>query len=541
MRSRRPQMKTTKFEFFMTVKKSIFFMSLLFFCCKTGAQNFQVKNEHLKGKAKTVFETEYSSKDGVTGNVVQSRFMKFNATGQKVEEICYSPEGYLCYVYQYNYNEAGDLDNWIWYSINGKERLRVINKYNDLGHRIETYSYHEDKEPLCNDINLFNEKGQIIEKKTACSNEYISGSKKYKYNEKGKLIEELHFDHDGNFTKKMTFQYNNYGFKNNTIETDPEGFLVYQDSLTLDLLGYPIRSHSSYYDVIFHYGSYYDYKYNYQYDIYGNWLKKWKMENDAIKTYKTREIKYYGQPDTKTSLQKEGLHGKVKSVIERNYYAEVVNGKIVKDKELEKTTKLFNEKGNIKEKILEKRRHKYIYEYDSNDRILKTLWYTNTDSLKSEYQHFYDSIGNHVETHVFNPPNKLKYKRLNEYNDQNLCVIQRTTKSKFYNTNQYDDDQNLIEEVIYYGDKKDEYIIYDYDDQWNQIEKQKFVRGQHIRRTTNDYLGNPVELQFEYEDESRNESYTFLYTYDRYGNWTKKTEIRNGIAHTIKENVFEYY
>ncbi|MCE3225682.1 MAG: hypothetical protein K0S32_233 [Bacteroidetes bacterium] len=266
------------------------------------------------------------------------------------------------------------------------------------------------------------------------------------------------------------------------------------------------------------------------------------------------------KPD-KTSLQQEGLRGKVKKItqIEKTASYELVNGD---------TTFIFqnyfsddsfilsyDEKGNSTERISFNSDgtvdEKYIYKFNTEGRLTEIIITDSLDKPKDKCTWKYDSEGNAVEKNMFMNDEHKNQRLIADYDDNfnvteqklyshsnELCFVYRFEyNEKGYKTQwqvldpedmgifqcnkySYDDKGNLITEDIYeFGDELKSKKIFNYDSKNNLTREQ----NKHATKKTFD------------------EDLVYKYEFDSIGNWIKKTIYKNGSLSSVIEREFEYY
>lgn len=302
----------------------------------------------------------------------------------------------------------------------------------------------------------------------------------------------------------------------------------------------------------------------------------------------------------KNSIENLDLKGKVKSLVETNYYTEIKDGKIQKTKVLSVIICLFNEKGNFIERkyfdsdsiqisksifkydmegnLIEKitidkagdLAYKETYKYDGKENLIEKISLNN--SAKSEYKetYKYDEKGNEIEMNSYitdgslgviyvfkdeggniinnknKPYNGPGTKILNKYDEKGNKTEERLYKwdgmfdSKYIN--KFDVQGNKIESDVYNSNDSLIYkFIYEYDEKRNVIKEYNGDSEANMEVVTdrkyND-KGNLIEEIIYYQGNDSKNIYQYE-NYDKFGNWFLRIE--SGSYKIVTERVIEYY
>jgi YD repeat-containing protein len=290
------------------------------------------------------------------------------------------------------------------------------------------------------------------------------------------------------------------------------------------------------------------------------------------------------QVKKKTSLEKVGLKGKVKSIraieydVVFNRFGNIMKGSI-KSYGTNYLWK-YNEKGNMIEYhlFLDKYIYKYIYKYDKNDNLIEENEYNLDGSLDSKNTYKYDDKGNLVEKNEYDADGNLddkdtyKYKyddkgnlieKIHDNTDVGKYTYKYDYKGNIIEENQYysdgnlylksiyNDKGNMIEEDCYFSyntytrDNKGNEIkndsgitykaTYKYNDKGNMIEMNKYYPYGGCWGTKYDNKGNGTSGSFS------NWEYTYKYEYDEQGNWIKMITYTDGYPDEVTERTINYY
>lgn len=238
-----------------------------------------------------------------------------------------------------------------------------------------------------------------------------------------------------------------------------------------------------------------------------------------------------------TDLQKDDLHGDVKSVTETDYDAKEWFGEWVKGALKNKTFRAYDAKGNrteyryydatelvrsivytytngnVSEAVYYKEdgvfEYKDQYIYDEKGNLIEVSCSYADGSLRSKYMYTYDENGNRTEDSFFIGDGSINSKHLYSYDAQGNRVEELIYHSegilKYRSLCTYDDEGNLIEVVTYDGEGElHSKALYSYDDKGNKTEQNNF------------------SLYFN-DDWLIKSKYFNVYEYDMNNNWLKRT------------------
>ena len=229
--------------------------------------------------------------------------------------------------------------------------------------------------------------------------------------------------------------------------------------------------------------------------------------------------------------KEDGLRGKVKSHTRFSYEVEYYFDDIKKGK---RKYSEYDKDFQIK--------------YDTNGNRIENNTYDSDGSLRRRYTYKYDTNGNKIGEKSFNSDGSLLAKNTNKY-DTNENRVETTCykpdgrlRSRF--ASKYDTNGNEIEWIMHIKSGSiDSKVTYKYDTNGNRIERISYEDGSLFAKTTYKYdtNGNKIENNRYIFDVNLDEKFTYKYNYDQIGNWTKRTEYKNGIAKTITERKIVYY
>jgi len=233
--------------------------------------------------SKDIFSSRYSNKDTFfENNPILKRIFSYDEKGNKTEENWFRYDNGFYMKSIFKYNDNGKLIEENIYDFNGSPYIKVTYKYNNNGVKIEIdllnseytlfqkkiykynyngniivsiiekpYNFISDSLRL-SETKIYNNKGYLIEESDTSAQDFLSYIKKYKYDSKGNLIEKKEYDYNG---KLKEGEYT-------------KDFIIYDN--------YSIK-----------------YKYDFDFDKKGNWIKKIEYHNEKPCYYVEREIEYF--------------------------------------------------------------------------------------------------------------------------------------------------------------------------------------------------------------------------------------------------------
>jgi hypothetical protein len=262
---------------------------------------------------------------------------------------------------------------------------------------------------------------------------------------------------------------------------------------------------------------------------------------------------------TTNSLTNLNLEGGVKSATERRFDAsEGASGEVKKMQQYMKLVTSFNENGNMLsfywyESGNLERRDSILY--DSKNQKTEEDLYDGKGSLQKKIVHTYDDKGNETESSYYLSDKSLGGKDVMKYDDDGnkteLKSYDAKNKLVYKETYKYDSKGNNTEKIHYNADgKMENKYIMTYDDNGNKIQEDTYdSEGEKYSKELIEYDEHDnMKEHYLYGGNilfSINTlyyKYTYEYTYDSTGNWTKYTEFENGYKPlTIFEREIVYY
>jgi len=268
----------------------------------------------------------------------------------------------------------------------------------------------------------------------------------------------------------------------------------------------------------------------------------------------------------KTHLQKLGLKGKVKEVVNSTYEVETNSGEINKD---ERVNYIFSNgpfdilTGNGNSKLI----------FNENGSMLECKIYKIDGSLHYKVIYSYDKKGYLMEENLYDSIGEVKYKsKLKNHTIKNpyLSELVETYDSKgkliITEEREFDDSGNIIESRTTYietdGDKNSRISKMEYNSNKNLIREEKISVDRVIEYSYNEKdLLKSVAMydsnmrikdygykRYEYNDngdiveiETSINKKNYQYDYDENGNWIKRIQFDKGIPSFLTEREIEYY
>src|SRR6185312_128006 len=228
-------------------------------------------------------------------------------------------------------------------------------------------------------------------------------------------------------------------------------------------------------------------------------------------------------------LKGRSLKGKVKSLTENSYNVIIDSGGARKDSLVRSNVFVFNLRGDEieqwrsnKDGILGKRpKTIFKYKYDDMGFPLEKDQYLTSDSVPFKIKYTYDAVHNLIENNMYHSD---------------------TMNSAYKQVYKYDLNGNKIEEFD--GNIRS---FYKYDEKGNQIESFDSCYDSKLGQNTkgiskyND-AGFEIETIVSFLKDNTTDKYEYKYSgYDKEGNWTSRTDFKNGKAISIEEQKIEYY
>jgi len=292
-------------------------------------------------------------------------------------------------------------------------------------------------------------------------------------------------------------------------------------------------------------------KVDFDYDAYGNWVKRTEYDGVNPEFIIVRTIEYAGQD---TDWEKMLLNGQVKSVSQSSYVA-IPKGPGSIDKGEKQGVFFRCEFNNEGRKILEQSYSDIgvageitEYNYDEEDNILEEIRKSATGKLLNTVRWAYDSKGRLKNKSLQDIDGEVLRKGVFRYDIEGNCISEMwfskegTKFSEF--RYKYDSAGQLIaKDVLYHQEAGKEYEPLKYE--WNS-------RG----RIAEEWRGLPQNVQhYTYKYSIRGEvisgtepvqgkadaKYVYKFYNDEYGNWKKRVKFFNDVPVLYEEREYVYY
>ena len=285
--------------------------------------------------------------------------------------------------------------------------------------------------------------------------------------------------------------------------------------------------------------------FNYQCSMESNKNKSFSNSSEEVVSI------FADEPLKNSSLAKENIKGKVRSIEEADYNAITKFGEIQKGELRGKGTTFYNEKGNHIEAIGDLG-NKVTYKYDEKGNEIEYHSYNSDGNLIEKGINKYDENGYKIESNQYksdgslSSKEKYKYDEIGNKTEENLYNSDGSLISK--NTYKYDENGNEIEMTTFYseGNEYNGITTFNYNDNGYRIEiNWTSLNGLMGNKTINKYdeQGNEIEIRtIKYNGNFKEiDNYMRKYEYDKMGNWVKVIYFQVESPSFIQERKIEYY
>lgn len=217
------------------------------------------------------------------------------------------------------------------------------------------------------------------------------------------------------------------------------------------------------------------------------------------------------------------VKGNVDMVTVAEYELKEVYGKLTKGKQLslENTYNFkFNEQGLVYEKTLlisNALRHKTLYTYDAEKRLIEEVYQEGTQEEKTIYK--YDSNGRRHSHSIYGKDGNLLGRGVYKYNEMGKLIEEIEKKYNSYNNIGWEDYQKL----------------YKYDSKGNMIEYYSCEAGRE-EKTTYNYDSNGKLIK---ESQDSWVKYYYVYKYDANGRFHQRIRYNNN-GSIVTVYVYQY-
>lgn len=251
----------------------------------------------------------------------------------------------------------------------------------------------------------------------------------------------------------------------------------------------------------------------------------------------------------------QNLKGKIKSMVEKSFYASENEGKILKKGLIYQDSLSYNEGGFLLEMKHSNSNNllwRDVNKFDENGNRIEEHRYGGEGDLVYKNIYQYDTFGNQIQKIAYNYQEKLQFKIDNAYDKNgNLLTTNKIMpggQKKTIKKNIYDDKGFLVEETMYDLTERPMMIINKYDDYGNKIvtelysEKKKFIEKETFKYDKN---GKLIEKVF--YDSPNNFSRKIVYIYNNRGDMVEKShyqkngELLERDTYEFKYDIFENF
>jgi hypothetical protein len=193
----------------------------------------------------------------------EKKLFKYDNDRNLIELNIFDASNDLSGSYKYNYDVSGNKTGSKYYGTDNSFKKRESYKYDNKGNAIEQIEYNSNDRLILRHVYKYDGKGNQVESSTYSSLASLEERYTHKYDDKGNRIETNAYDSNGNLESKGTWTYDKY---NNPIQNNwfnKKGVLSSA------------------------------YRYEYEYDQQGNWIKKIEFEKNVPQKVILREIIYF--------------------------------------------------------------------------------------------------------------------------------------------------------------------------------------------------------------------------------------------------------
>lgn len=481
-----------------------------------------------KPKIKSIRTTTYEAvqedslwKAGaVVSNVIYERF---NPAGDKIAEYKLDGESRVKSKKIYTYDEAGKLVEAATYNKDARLISKTTYEYGENGKRSKLTMLLSSTGLPSEQVTTFtyDDKQRVVLSKKAVNNGLME-TRSYQYDEKENTEECIIKASTGALIGRLI---NKYDGKGNVIRSQSYGTRPEQNMVVT---------------------------YEYDFDAFGNWVRKTELINGEKDLIVQRVIDY-GLGDT--DWQRLSLKGKVKSVSQTSYVAIPRGEEILRGKK----------QGSFVD-----------YLFDEEGRIISETSYSETGVAQHTVKKEYNEEGRLAKETCFSPDGRQKWYAVYKYGkDKTLkakTVYNADNTPKNKTVYRYDAEGNLTQELTYDRDGK---LYLQYDNLYNAY-------GQLVQRSSpvhpsEDALYNKVVRLYNFQGRVELESvyspsdslllnrsykyassgrivsgtecvpgtpvveYTYKFYNDERGNWKKRIKFVDGKPLVYEERTYTYY
>lgn len=238
----------------------------------TVTKKNDLQEANLKGKVKSVREIDYEAIQEA-GQIKKGKVLEGAESEVSNVLTSYNEQGYLVGREYYNFGYS----------------LKISYKYDAEGSMVEESQYNSDGKLDSQTLYKYkyDEKGNVVEKVRSDAEGNLDSKITYRYDNKGNLVEEKWYYPDGTLSWHLTYRYNDKGYKveeiTNSVEQSPSKITYKYDD----------KGSNTEREEYFYNSGLVRYKNQYEYDSYGNWIKRIKYVDGTLSIITERTIEYY--------------------------------------------------------------------------------------------------------------------------------------------------------------------------------------------------------------------------------------------------------
>lgn len=258
--------------------------------------------------------------------------------------------------------------------------------------------------------------------------------------------------------------------------------------------------------------------------------KKSFVKSDTGQTIKSTKVLLF-KPDSPISQAIDSNRDSVLTVRFDIYKIYNKYGKIMKTEKFEKDGKMWEQRIIIR---------------DENGKFQKGLKNNSKNELKEYWTIKTDKKGNVIQSKTHNNNDELTNIQESKYDTKgnNISFVNKSLKYNniFKTIYEYNSKNELVKRIKYKNNTLKDERTYKYDNKGNEIE-QYLYRDGSITKYISEYdkMNNILESYWFNENGEQTHQTSFIYVYDKYGNWLTKKRSSNGVLSLIWERKIEYY
>ena len=459
--------------------------------------------------------------------------MRYDNQGRKVVENLLNPDGSAKNKLLYIYDNDGKIKEEITASVKQGGVTRVYQyDYDGEGRLNRKVTLDADRNVVGETVILRNENDKIVKRISEGISTRMNDGKKTK----NRCVTEIVYDEDGRIKEVMEDDsaFPKVGKKSRPFDKrDTVALKRFSEGSSMQ----PKVPKNK--------------KVDFDYDAYGNWIKRTEYDGVNPEFIIVRTIDYAGQD---TDWEKMLLNGQVKSVSQTSYVA-IPKGPGSIDKGKKQGTFFRCEFNNEGRKILDQSYSDIgvageitEYNYDEEGNILEEIRKSATGKLLNTVRWAYDSKGHLKNKSLQDINGEVLRKGVFRYDIEGNCISEMWFSkegTKFSELRyKYDSAGQLIaKDVLFHQEAGEEYEPLKYE--WNsrgRIAEEWRGLPQNVQHYTYKYSvrgevisgTEPVQGQADAE-------YVYKFYNDEHGNWKKRVKFFNDVPVLYEEREYVYY